>query len=537
MPRAVNPESKRQKEIARKERAAREETVSVNYAEIILKRRKARKSLAAYTEAIPLVDDEGNQLRPAKHHIYLLNALERVILGDLKRLMVIMPPGSAKSTYSSVIAPSWALGINPYWTIICASHTTSLAAHFGRRTRNLMMTPEVEAIWGRGTLISGDNKAQDDWSTVDGGYYKAVGVGAAITGRRGDLAIIDDPISGIEAAESITERQKAWNWYKTDLWTRLKAGGRIILILTRWHEDDLAGRLIDDMNKGGESWEIIRLPMEAEENDPIGRKPGERLWSTYFTEEKVKTAKQDPRSWYALYQGQPRPGSGGEFTRECIKYYEADPKTVSEGLNIYICVDSAGSRKRDKNSSNRDYTAVWVIGLGSDRNFYVLDLYRDRLDLTARGKLIMHLHRKWKPREIRYEQYGLAADVEYIYELQERENYRFSITEVGGTEVSKENRIRWLLPVMKDQKRFYFPQTMHRTGSDGVVHELIEEFIEQELLAFPVGRHDDMLDALSRIQQPNMPLIWPKQEDIEDRPGYFRKSGYNQRDSEGASWI
>jgi len=189
------------------------------------------------------------------------------------------------------------------------------------------------------------------------------------------------------------------------------------------------------------------------------------------------------------------------FMNDWLRYYEND---ASAGTNRYILVDAASGKKK-----GNDYTAIWVLGLGGDQNYYVLDIVRDRLNLTQRGKLVMELHRKWKPKDVRYELYGLMADIEYIKTLQEQENYRFDITEVAG-KTPKTDRIKRLIPLF-EQKRIYLPRTLHRTNYEGVTVDLVHNFINDEYKAFPVSIHDDMLDSLARIAEPDLPLSWPSE--------------------------
>lgn len=415
--------------------------------------------------------------------------------------MVFMPPGSAKSTYGSTLFPAWYLGNKEKAAVIAASHTSELAERFGRRTRNIVDGAAFNACFGYG--LSADSQAAGRWETSKGGEYFAVGVGGSVTGRRADLGIIDDPVKSREEADSETVREKVWEWYKSDFYNRLKPGASVVLIMTRWHEDDLAGRLLKDAEEGGEQWTILSLPMEAEADDPLGREIGEMLWPEWFTPDMVANAKRDPRNWLALYQQKPRAEAGGEFKREWLQTYRSNVDDVAKVCNKYILVDAANQKRKTS-----DYTSMWVVGLGQDQNFYVLDMIRDRLNLTERTDRLFALHRKWKPHGVRYEQYGLMADVQHIKDVQERDNYRFPITEVAG-QTPKNDRIRRLIPSF-EARRWYFPETLHKTDHLGRVRELVEDFIEQELLAFPVGVHDDQMDALARIAEPNLELSWPK---------------------------
>jgi predicted phage terminase large subunit-like protein len=154
---------------------------------------------------------------------------------------------------------------------------------------------------------------------------------------------------------------------------------------------------------------------------------------------------------------------------------------------------------------------MWCLGLGKDQNIYVLDILRDRLNLTERARVLMEWHRKWQPQRrhgVRYEKVGMQADIDHIKDVQAKENYRFEIEPVGGT-TAKNDRIKRLIPYF-EQGRFYFPRTWHYTDYEGVVRDLVRDFVEQEYTAFPVPVHDDMLDALARIAEPDLDLIWPK---------------------------
>ncbi len=189
------------------------------------------------------------------------------------------------------------------------------------------------------------------------------------------------------------------------------------------------------------------------------------------------------------------------FKREWVKKYKNVGK--AEGMNKYMLVDAASEKKRSS-----DYTAAWMIGLGSDGNAYVLAMVRDRLSLTQRANLVFDWHREWKPTQIRYEKYGLMADIEHIKDRQERENYRFPIFEVGG-QTPKNDRIKRLIPWF-EQGKILFPETYTRTDYQGKVNALVHVFIEEEYMAFPVPLHDDMLDSLARLMEPELPLVWPK---------------------------
>jgi len=182
-------------------------------AQELLERKYAREGLQAFVERV-------GEVAPAIHHLFLIDHLERVERGEINRLMIFMPPGSAKSTYASVLFPPWYLGRNPKNNIITASHTAELAENFGRKVRNIVGSQEFNSVFKFGLM--GDSKAAGRWGVETGGEYFAVGVGGSVTGRRADLGLIDDPVKSREDADSETIRNKTWDWYLSDFRTRLK---------------------------------------------------------------------------------------------------------------------------------------------------------------------------------------------------------------------------------------------------------------------------------------------------------------------------
>ncbi len=464
----------------------------------LLSRRKARASFTGYCE-YRLPPDQ----KMAAHHHLLADALDEVERGECDRLLVMMPPGSAKSTYGSVYFAEYFVGRNPQLSVIAASHTAELAERFGRRVRNGVADQQFKTLFN--VELAADSTAAGRWSTNHGGEYTAVGVGGSVTGRRGDLIIVDDPVRSREDADSERIREKTWDWWVNDLMTRGKPGCRMVVIGTRWHEDDLQGRLLE---REPEKWRVIKLPMIAGENDPLKRKPGERLWHEWFTDEMVQQAQADPRSWISLYQQEPRPTEGAEFRRSWICRYNDKP-TKS---NKVILVDPAGDPMNKSGGKRKlsDRTVMWVVALAPDQNAYIVDGIIDRLNLTQRVDRLFELHRKHKPMQVRYERYGMMGDVEAIRAEQERRQYRFKVTEVAGA-VEKNARIRRLIPWFEGG-RIWFPQQLKYTDVQEREHDLIQELVEVEYATFPVGRFDDGMDCLARLAEPTLMLPWPDDE-------------------------
>lgn len=211
------------------------------------------------------------------------------------------------------------------------------------------------------------------------------------------------------------------------------------------------------------------------------------------------------------------------FKSDWIQYY--DQKGDGKAFNRYILVDPANEKKKSS-----DYTSMFVVGLGLDENYYVLDIIRDRLNLTERADALFSLHKRWKPQRVGYERYGIMSDIQHIQDRQARENYRFDIVELGGR-LSKPDRIRRLIPLF-ETGRIYFPESIYRTDYEGKTTELVQAFVEQEYKAFPVGLHDDMMDALSRMLDEEMQLTWPK---LAEEPDRYKRKYRNQ--SKGSPWA
>ncbi len=188
---------------------------------------------------------------PAAHHRLLIRELEGLAAGSWDRLMLLLPPGSAKSTYASLLFPPWFLANRPWSHVIAASHTASLARSFGRGVRTLIQEHESRL----GLWLDPSNRSAGRFGVVGGGSYFATGVRGPVTGRRADLLLIDDPVKSQAEADSGAMRDHLWDWFRSDLVTRLKPGGRVVLVMTRWHPDDLGGRLL----QSADAWRVVRL--------------------------------------------------------------------------------------------------------------------------------------------------------------------------------------------------------------------------------------------------------------------------------------
>ena len=300
----------------------------------LLRRRLARRHLPHFTNyTFPQY-----QADPA--HALIASKLDDVRRGEIKRLMIFAPPQHGKSELTSVRMPALWLGNRPDDTVILTSYAADLAESKSREARNLVESVEYQRLFP--IHAARDSRAVNHWK-VDGhrGGMLTGGVGGPITGHGAELCIIDDPVKNWEEAYSETYRERVWDWWRSTLRTRVREGAPIVLIMTRWHEDDLAGRLL--LDQPGE-WEVLRLPALAEtqeerdesarllglpqgQPDPLGRAPGEALCPRRFSAETLEQIKRDvgPLVWWSLYQGVPRAPGGAWFKREMFPIVEIGP--------------------------------------------------------------------------------------------------------------------------------------------------------------------------------------------------------------------
>ena len=446
----------------------------------------------------------------ARHHRLIGQVFERVVAGKARRVIIEAPPRHGKSELVSIVGPAWALGRKPAWKIITASHTASLAERMSGRVRNLLADPLHVAVFGAGAALRDDTTAKGDFATVSGGEAYAVGVGGTPIGRGANLIVIDDPFRSRDDAESERVRQSVRDWYSSSIYTRLEDDGAIILMHQRWHDDDLVGWLLKE--HADEGWERITLPAIYDDDAaaagpcPIGRKVGQALWPERYPVEALEKIKralsaESPREWESMYQQRPVKAGGQEIRREWIKLTERPMQDHAWArMNRYILCDPADSTKKKS-----DWTVFAVIGLADDQNFYLLDMVRDRLSLRERTDALFRLHRVWKPMAVGYEKYGKDSEIQHIEGEMERENYRFLIRTLSGDK-AKNDRIRRMIPHL-ECGRWWFPPSLVRNIHDGRAVDLVNAIIEEEALPFPVGKHDDALDAMSRIY--DMPMVWP----------------------------
>ena len=327
----------------------------------------------------------------AKHLDFLAQKLEAVERGEIKKLMIFIPPRHGKSETASIRFPAWFLGRNPTKRIIHASYSATLSNTFSRQVRNLIGSNIYKLIFN--INIAPDSRAVDEWD-LDGtkGGMISRGVGGSITGWGADILIVDDPIKGPEEAESETSQENLYDWYQSVARTRLEPGAAQIVIMARWNKKDLAGRILEEQN----DWEIIDLRAISEEDDLLGRVKGEALWPDRFPLEALLDIKHDigSRSWSALYKGEPQDIESQIFKREWIDWYDDTPLGCIRGGGI----DTATSK-----STSADNMAFVDVCKAPDKFMYVDDAFCEKLSVKAFAEHVCNQHKIKHYRGIRLE--------------------------------------------------------------------------------------------------------------------------------------
>ena len=392
-----------------------------------------------------------------------------------------MPPGSAKSTYVNLLFPSWWMARHPGEPVLTASHSIRMAERWGRRTRNLI----DEHSKTLDMSVSADKSAAGEWTTSAGGEYVAAGAGMGIAGIRAGLGIIDDPFGSREDAESAAIREGIWDWYLDDFSSRLKPHAPEVIMHTRWHDDDLAGRRLRQLETIGARYKTLVIRAEAEADDPLGRQPGAFLWDDpdgydYGAVLRREKLKQSPRSWASLYQQNPIPDSGDYFKVDWFR--TAQPPPV-EQMQIYGGSDYAVT------ANGGDYTVHAVAGIDADGRMWLLDIWRRQAASDEWVEAWCDLVLKWRPIGWAEETGQIKAGVGPFLDKRSRERRAYVFRQQFPTRGDKAVRAQSIRGRMAMEGLYIRPDAPWRA-------DLIAE-----CLRFPAAVHDDQVDALGLIGQ------------------------------------
>lgn len=436
-------------------------------------------------------------------------ALEEVEQGRDARIILECPPRHGKSELATKKFPAFILGKHPEWPIIVSSYSSDLAVEFGQGTRDIVQSTRYQDIFS--TRLRADTKAKGRWMTDDGGGYTSVGVGGSITGKGFKIGIIDDPFKNREEADSETTRESRWNWYKSTFYTRREGASAIIVIMTRWHTDDLVGKLLEQQNekelngeKHYDKWVRVRFPAIAEEDEDF-RKKGEALWPDKFPVDSLKVTENalGPYEWSALYQARPITAANQEFKEYWVK---KRPWSEVEVLDTrkFVTIDPGGKE------TQHDYTGIVKNYVDRENrwNFKALRVHIDPKELID---YIFKLYDEG------FEKIGIEETV-YLTTLKPflddeclKRNKFPDIIGLKHPKTQKEVRIRGLIP------RYSSGSIFHIEGECAV--------LEKEMFVFPKGAHDDTIDAAAM----QLEIAEPPVSDMARAMAYRERE--NKRDS------
>ncbi len=437
-----------------------------------------------------LIFDGNGRYKNAKHIQFLTDKaqqfVEAVKSGESPRLFISMPPRHSKSETMTKKFPAWVIGNNPDFEIIIASYNMDLARDFGKIARD---TYKEHSKSGTGIFfneIDRDKSAGDDWGISEHrGAVVSTGVGGSATGKGAHIAIIDDPFKNREEANSRLQRDKVWAWYQSTIRTRLAPGGGIIIIQTRWHEDDLVGRIAKEMENGtGESFESIVLPAIAEENDILGRKIGEPLWEERYGISELENIKKaiGSREFSALYQQKPQIEDGGLFKRQYFKYFDVKNDFIiadEKKINIKDCfyfqtIDTAMSTNK-----NNDFTAIATFICDREWNLYLIDLMLERLEVPDQWNVIKEFRNKYN---LRFQAIENKSSGIGLIQQAKREGMPLKELKADTDKMTRALNIS----VMFENGKVFFNKNLDK---------LLE--LEEQMLKFPNAAHDDAVDVCS----------------------------------------
>ena len=392
---------------------------------------------------------------------------------DFKILMLFMPPRHGKSELSSINFPAWYLGRNPENEIICASYSGELAQDFGSATRTLVDSPEYRSIFD--LKLKEDERSKAKWKTQEKGSYTSVGVGGAITGRGANVFLIDDPIKNREEADSEIVRRSIWNWFTSTAFTRLEPNGVMVIILTRWHMDDLAGRILSHPTLS-KRCRVVSFPAIAIEKEEF-REVGEPLWPSRYPLSALEEIKDTvgPYDWQSLFQCQPILSENQEFKPVLVKQI-TQAEVDQMNTRNFLTIDTAMSKKQ-----GADYTGFCDNSVNRE-NFWHLKSWRAKISPEELVNTIFALYTTRHYEKIGIEKTAYSEGLKpYLDNEQRKRDIHLPIVELKHNQVNKEVRIRGLIP------RYSAGSVKHIIGECAA--------LEEEMFTFPVGVHDDCLDA------------------------------------------
>jgi predicted phage terminase large subunit-like protein len=434
------------------------------------------------------------------HHSIMSDAFERVVEGKLKRLIINMPPRHTKSEFASYLLPAWFLGRYPEKKVIQTAHTAELAVGFGRKVRNLVGDADYQKLFP-GISLRQDSKAAGRWNTNKEGEYFAIGVGGAVTGKGADLLIIDDPHSEQEArSPDASVFDPVYEWYTSGPRQRLQPGGAIVIVMTRWHQRDLAGQILraSHQRDGSDEWEVIQLPAIMPS--------GSSLWPEYWPLAELESLKAElpAAKWSAQYQQDPTAEEQALIKRDWWRKWEEDDPPKCEFL--IQSWDTAFLKTQRSDYSACTTWGVFFLENGGKEtaNIILLDAFKERMEFPELKSVAQKFYKKWEPDACIVE--AKAAGSPLIFELRQMGIPVSDYTPSRGNDkIARVNAVSDM-----------FASGVVWAPATNWAEEVIEEFA-----AFPVGQHDDLVDsstqALLRFRQGGFVRVPSDEEEEEYR--------------------
>lgn len=396
------------------------------------------------------------------HIKYIINKLHQLYKGEIKRLIINIPPQNGKSELISKYFTSFCFLNNPKIKLILGSYNTTYASEWCVKCRSIYNTYKSDLMIKRSNYIE----------NIYNGYLKASGPGGPVTGKGADIFIIDDPIKTHTDAYSPTMRENVWNWYRSTAYSRLQPNSKIILIQTRWHYDDLTGRILE--NDKNHEWEVIKLKAIAEEDDVLGRQKGEALWPNRYSIEDLLDIKKNIGSvWFsALYQQEPTNSELNIIKREWWKYFD-------DNLEYDYIIQSWDTAF--KTDVKNDFSVCTTIGI-KDNYYYIFDVFVTKLEYPELEKVAVQLANKYKPSTILIEDKASGQSL-----LQYLKRFTFLPVKAIKPTADKTVRCHTAAPLFEQGKVFI-------KANEKWTFDVIEQFT-----TFPFGKHDDIVDSITQF--------------------------------------
>ena len=472
--------------------------VKKDFMKMFLQLQEKKKESKIQNDFMAFVKHVWPEFIEGSHHKIIAEKFNKIANGEIKRLIINMPPRHTKSEFASFMLPAWMIGRRPKLKIIQSTHTTELAVRFGRKAKTLMDSPEYKQIFD--TRLREDSQAAGKWETQQGGEYYAAGVGSAITGRGADLLIIDDPHSEQDAMNK-DALERAHEWYTSGPRQRLQPGGIIVLVMTRWNQKDLTGKLLKAQSEPkADQWEVIEFPAILPSGEPV--------WPEYWKKDELLSVQASVAigKWNAQYMQNPTAEEGSLIKREWWKNWEEDK--IPPLRHVIQSYDTAFMKKE-----TADFSAITTWGVFYDDRFngpqlMLLDALKDRYEFPELRRVAKEQYDYWAPETVIIE--SKASGLPLTYELRQMGIPVVNFTPSKGND--KHTRVNSVAPLFESG-------CIWAPTDKAFAQEVIEE-----CAAFPFGDHDDLVDsttqAIMRFRQGGF-LEHPEdyaEEDVESTP-------------------